>query len=423
LVIPKILHRIWFGSNLPKPYRDNLLELVKHNGVNHQIRLWIDTQNLSTDEYRDLQDFCDHNHIMLFDIRSQTDLLNYDLITQELDIAQKRATEIGFQPKLHLVRASDLARVALLIKFGGIYTDTDTNTLMPLPDLHASYGVFCKFTHEELTKEEQVELKKQYPDFTGLILFDFIAAMPQNEIMLTAAAIARLDFNAYHKVKQDSWEYIAHTQFHLEMTTLLSGNALRCALNYITVKNKLSYNKSKQLFFDVSPYFDSTYDKSWLDDHVDRMIDIRDTEQRLAYAKKNVLLSKLDERILDNLRSAIATARLPFVIEPDEDDLNSNQSQDLVLLASDVTSMHAKLTLKIYTQFLLLTLLYSTLISLELSVKNILPIVLLMSAMKFISDDFLYGRTNNYQPTLFSTPSNRETYIERTHHLAMSLVR
>ena len=191
-------------------------------------------------------------------------MINHPLIIEELNKTTLHHGDKNFQPRLHYARASDLARISILIQLGGIYTDTDTQALLPLPTLHAEYGTLCK-KKQKATKANLYQFKKTFPNFTDMILYDFIAATPNNQILLTAAEISRSDYQTYHQLKQDNWGYIDCNDFHLHMTIMLTGTALRCAMNHFTITNKIASDKSKDMFFDDSLYFLSTYDKSWLD--------------------------------------------------------------------------------------------------------------------------------------------------------------
>jgi hypothetical protein len=252
--IPAIHHRIWFGSFLPKAYQDNLVQLVTKNASRYLVYLWTDFSTLDSVEKVKFQTFCKRHAIILCDIREYTKFSNYVLIKEELDKTIQHANEKNFQPRLHFVRASDLARISILLAFGGVYTDTDTKSLSSLPVLDVPFGFLCK-KKDYLPKNAAYQLKKTFPDFSDMILYDFIAATPSNPILEITANISESDYQIYHEIKQDDWEYIDCDQFHLNMTCLFTGSALRAAINYWTKNQKIPGNESIQLFFNDKPFF------------------------------------------------------------------------------------------------------------------------------------------------------------------------
>jgi hypothetical protein len=266
-VIPKLLHRIWFGPTIPEVYQKNLVQLIEKNSPRYTVHLWTDVSLMSDAYTQRLRTFAERYKIVLHDIRENTQLINYELILEELNKTILHQGEQDFQPRVHYARASDLARVAILIEQGGIYTDTDTQSREPLPALHANYGILLKKKQAShgLSKEKQDELSTfKFPDFTDVILYDFIAATPHNEVLLLAAEVSKIDYAVYHRRQQESWEYIDCHEFHIQMTMMLTGSALRCAVNHFTMQTVLPSDKSTALFFDDHPFFHSTYDKSWL---------------------------------------------------------------------------------------------------------------------------------------------------------------
>jgi hypothetical protein len=308
MILPTILHRIWFGGEIPIDYQQYLLNLKTINSETYEVWLWSDFDNLSVEESNYLHTFCEVNGIRCLNIRDHDSLHNFDLITQELDLAKNRAGEIAFQPKLHFARASDLARVAILIQHGGVYTDTDTEAVRALPQLNSVYGVLCKLKKVDLFEEEKVELEKTYPDYTGLILYDFMAACQDNPVMIAAAEISRLDYQTYNKIKQDDWEFIPRADFHLEMTVMLSGTALRLAVNYFTQSHNISFAQAQCLFFDDTPYFTTYYDKSWLTIDEKRFFE-GNVESRNAYYRQFIVTSKVDDKILERIRNGLKESR------------------------------------------------------------------------------------------------------------------
>lgn len=254
-----IHHRIWFGSFLPKAYQLNLLRFKAHN-PRYAIHLWTDFASITTEEKQQFEDFCGKHNFTLHSIREHQDLLNIDLIAEELDkiLLNKE------KKRVHCVRASDLARIPIVYEDGGLYLDTDTNSVSPLPEFSSPNNLLLKRLH----LNELLELAYNYDEPTkfGMVFIDFIAAEPRNPFLKFVAQIARLDYETYHNSQNLLWEKSTSAEIHLYATVRLTGSAVRFALNHEVAHGNLRAKilEEKDLFFNDEGFLDSTYDKSWL---------------------------------------------------------------------------------------------------------------------------------------------------------------
>lgn len=247
-------HRIWFGSFLPERYQQYLLNFKKHN-PHFKIKLWTDYETISAEDYKNFEIFCSENNIALKNIRENKALINYDLITEELD-SSKIDTKFS---KIHYVRAADLSRVAILIAEGGLYTDTDTDTIDELCDIDMPLG----FLINKAKRGKPVNNNRLTYTSVG---YDFMASFPNNEIMLLAAKISQLDYSSYHLNKDVRWRGSKQHQVHWFSTVTLSGSSVLYALDFLIANNQVPADKIDSLFVDISPFCISFFDKSWLSD-------------------------------------------------------------------------------------------------------------------------------------------------------------
>lgn len=268
--MPQLLHRVWFGSFLPTNYQKNLLQFAQLNSSS-TLLLWTDFGTISESEQQQFIEFCQIHHIELHNIQEHPKLTNMALIREELDRAQSEPQH----RLLHLVRASDLARIAILIEHGGIYTDTDTVSLNPLPTLSLPFGFLAKY--DPITQIELINTLDSIPDFSR-ILYDFMAAEPQNKILIFAAKISEIDYQTYHNSANKQWELSSDRDIHMSSTIRLTGSALRYAINYLLAHREISVKNPADLFFNDSKYLNSTYDKSWLKGYVEQP----DTEENAS---------------------------------------------------------------------------------------------------------------------------------------------
>ena len=129
-------HRIWFGSFLPKSYQQNLLRFKIHN-PQYGVHLWTDNSTITLEEKLQFEYFCEKHNFTLHFVREHQGLVNSDLIEEELNKALINISK----RRVHFARASDVARVAILLAMGGLYLDTDTNSLSPLPTLTSPINI------------------------------------------------------------------------------------------------------------------------------------------------------------------------------------------------------------------------------------------------------------------------------------------
>lgn len=284
--IISVLHRIWFGSSLPENYQEFVLNFKKHN-PHFKIILWTDFDTITSEEYGNFRAFCNKHNITLENIREHKNICNYDLIIEELDAVKSDPKNF----RVHCVRASDLSRVAILIDQGGLYTDTDTDTYATLPEIDLPLG----FLITKASRGKPVLNKRL--NFAA-IGYDFIAALPQNNILILAAEISRLDYTVYHENKDTRWQMSKQPHIHLASTTRLTGSSIFCALNYLLANNQLPEDKIDSLFYSPETYMPSYYHKSWLshlDKHVDEIIGL--TEEQRAEEQQSLenFLMEIDE--------------------------------------------------------------------------------------------------------------------------------
>ena len=99
--VPKILHFIWLGGEIPEHYITNINDWSKKN-PNFEIRTW-------TDE----------------------DAENFDMKNRKL-----------FDEAENFGMKSDILRYEILYKYGGVYLDTDFFCLQPLDDLNEMFEFY-----------------------------------------------------------------------------------------------------------------------------------------------------------------------------------------------------------------------------------------------------------------------------------------
>jgi len=100
--VPKVIHQIWLGGQLPKKYK-MLQETWRHNHPDWEYRLWTD---------KDIEDF---------------DLYNKELFDKGINFGEK----------------ANILRYEILYRFGGLYVDTDFECLKPFDVLNENYEFYC----------------------------------------------------------------------------------------------------------------------------------------------------------------------------------------------------------------------------------------------------------------------------------------
>jgi len=305
-------HRIWFGSFLTNDYRLNLLRFKARN-PRYEIHLWTDFSTISIEEKQQFEDFCGKHNFKLHSIREHQDLLNIDLILEELD----KALLSPEKKRIHYVRASDLARAPIVYEYGGLYLDTDTNSVAPLPELSSPNNVLLK--RLDLFSLLELAYNLDEPTKFGTVFIDFIAAEPRNPFLKFVTEIARLDYNTYHNSHNLLWETSSSANIHLFATVRLTGSAIRFALNHEVAHGNLRAKimEENDLFFNDKGFLDSTYDKSWL---VGLSRDETDSPEELASmeAFRKEIDTVRDKHYPHNLPSLRANPRFSFKREPRE---------------------------------------------------------------------------------------------------------
>jgi hypothetical protein len=148
-VIPKHLHAIWIGpiQNMGEEGLNNLVEWKQRN-PDYSVNLWIDSATFSTEEdrvtYENLQKWAIENNITLHDIGVGQ---NTNGIVAEKDLYKKMKCKGFYDDEVlgvhkNLAAASDLLRLEILKRDGGVYFDVNDIIAPdePLGDIHAPFG-------------------------------------------------------------------------------------------------------------------------------------------------------------------------------------------------------------------------------------------------------------------------------------------
>jgi len=282
--LPRIMHRIWFGSFLRDQYQKYILNFKKNN-PHFRIIIWTDFKGLNLQEINEFKRFCSENNIYLENIREHSHLLNYSLIEKELDDG---LTHDAQNSRVHFVRASDLARISILFRMGGLYTDTDTDCWDSLPEIYLPLGLIIK-SAKKMNPIENNELDSE------LVYYDFIGALPGNKILALCADISKLDYRVYSMSTHLEWRSSKMHHIHQASTITLTGTPLMVALKYIIKNNPQHINELKNIFFDSEPYMPTFYHKSWLD-HLNEFIpDILEMSEEKRMSEQKSLESFLQE--------------------------------------------------------------------------------------------------------------------------------
>lgn len=324
--IPKIAFRIWFGP-FPQKYQDYLKSLAELN-PDYTIKLWSAPDTMSIDDYKLLQQFCENNRIILYNIREHSALTNYNLITKELDAAKDSI----HHKRLHYVRASDLARIGILLQEGGVYTDTDSKMLAPFSDFIAKQGILLLLFGDQSQKKCFNFYRvycSHYHYFFPQILFDFIASEPDHPLLKCAAQISQVDYATYDLSENKQWEY-SHDSKTLKFGTIkLTGTSLKWALNFMHQIGAITFDEPTDLFFDAQTFIQPDYDKSWLegferikgnkDLHLEAFIEEIHANRQKKFPTKNhgdhPDLRKVDADVMLNRKLAFMTREVDFSIK------------------------------------------------------------------------------------------------------------
>lgn len=246
----RIQHRIWFGSMLPDQYQEFICNFMRHNPF-HRLILWIDSTILSGSEKNEIKSFCDFHNIVLEDIRTHTDLLNSDLVIRELN-----ESTIDPNKCVHYARASDLARIGILYKFGGAYCDTDTDTKKEILDYSLPLGVaVCSTSLGQHVKDNTINFSQ--------LGYDYLLGTPGNGVLKLAAQISYSDYETYSKSNHQLWYQSKQSEVHLLVTCNLTGHALHHAIQCYLPTTDLNQSELLSLFV-YEHSMCSYYQKSWL---------------------------------------------------------------------------------------------------------------------------------------------------------------
>lgn len=101
--IPKIFHWIWVGDKPLPHYFKTYQESFKRHHPKWEFKLWTD---------KEINELC---------------FINHDLYNQTINCGEK----------------SDIARIAILYEFGGVYVDTDVKCLAPFDAFHEKYDFYA----------------------------------------------------------------------------------------------------------------------------------------------------------------------------------------------------------------------------------------------------------------------------------------
>jgi hypothetical protein len=139
-VIPKLIHFIWMGSPIPEHYLDNI-KFIAHLNPDYKIYIWLDdASQTSAEEFRSSQFVTSRIASILMDkVASKTVNNIYQFVLS------------GAHPNYGA--ASDVLRIIILIKHGGIYLDTDTYVHKSRPprsfgELTSRYGLLTSTRSE-----------------------------------------------------------------------------------------------------------------------------------------------------------------------------------------------------------------------------------------------------------------------------------
>ncbi len=152
-MIPQTIHFIWVGGPLPRKYFGNVRKWADQNRK-YKIKVWLDSGLYPTDEDGQPQ-------VGFFDDAGKTWYGSQRRSFGEQNISVSDLAKNGFLNQMkngnffldetlgtsrNLGAASDILRVEILLKEGGIYMDTDTYPRKPLPaPMPAQHGVLLSY--------------------------------------------------------------------------------------------------------------------------------------------------------------------------------------------------------------------------------------------------------------------------------------
>lgn len=152
--ILKQIHFIWFGSFPKSEALANIKNTIDTN-PDHVCYLWSSPRTLSPVEWSVLEGWCRENLLVLRNvdelIGSREELTNKGSIIDMLGEGIKRknsdssGTPTSNKTSEFWRAASDLLRIALLIKYAGFYIDVKTQITKPLSLIEAPFGFLMDF--------------------------------------------------------------------------------------------------------------------------------------------------------------------------------------------------------------------------------------------------------------------------------------
>ncbi|OIZ94971.1 hypothetical protein A1D18_02385 [Candidatus Rickettsiella isopodorum] len=210
--IPKVLHFIWIG----KGATDYLYTLKKwrelHPHPEYIINFWIAPKDLTQAEKRSLIKINLEKkfNLKFRNIEKETDLKNYPLIMSEID-------------KGNPWSASDILRLAILVKEPGFYFDLDITPKKTLPD-----RVSCK---------KGVLFNIFIENRRILFHFDIIAAATENQPVLEY--ISRLLLKTLNFIKEEETQIKIDLAYHFQE---------KSAVDYLFASNCTGQSAAMALF-------------------------------------------------------------------------------------------------------------------------------------------------------------------------------
>ena len=253
--IPNTIHIIWFGGLLPDKYLANLMLWRIHN-PEMRIIFWTADRDQNPDDAKLMTTICANYNIEFKDI-FKSDIPNQDNIAFEYSLK-------------NWARASDIARLSILYKFGGYYFDTDLKPHSPLLKMHGERSDVLQF----------IETKD---DIKRLNIY-FMASAPNHELYKSALSLIQLRYRLLSTTKFATFCTTKDFDLLVLVTTFLSGNALQ------TMFEAAGYDKDK-VNYPLKEVVHIRCDKTWLADATKEV----DQSAREAFLKYTKLLEHLEK--------------------------------------------------------------------------------------------------------------------------------
>jgi mannosyltransferase OCH1-like enzyme len=140
------IHLIWMGSFVPmydkRPYLQRVLAWKKLNPT-FNVWLWYTSKVLNADQKSQMD--------MLRQVAPEISVI--DVSSKVLVGLEDAFAEEAFDKLPNWGAASDILRVAILIKHGGCYFDTDIEPVKPIGNLKAAQGFYVNRVHGAYTND------------------------------------------------------------------------------------------------------------------------------------------------------------------------------------------------------------------------------------------------------------------------------